>query len=130
MPKTAAIERAAPRTIIEEKDIEETIKNMPEDSFTVLDFMKTLRSIYPEVWEKLVKRFRLFGSKRRYTLATYLSNRLDMYSHKSYSILVAFTNYSEGRYKDYRKITHEERRHFGSPWIAIYRKKPGNNTSK
>lgn len=63
MPKTAAIERAAPRTIIEEKDIEETIKNMPEDSFTVLDFMKTLRSIYPEVWEKLVKRFRLWGVK-------------------------------------------------------------------
>jgi hypothetical protein len=67
---------------------------MPEDSFTGLDFMKTLRSIYPEVWEKLVKRFRLFWSKRRYTLATHLSNRLDMCSHKSYSILVAFTNYN------------------------------------
>lgn len=130
MPKTAAIERAAPRTIIEEKKTEETAKNMPEDSFTGLDFMKKSESICPEVWEKLVKRFGLFGSKRKYTLATYLSNRLDTCSHKPYSILIAFTNYSEGRFKDYRKTTEEEKRYFGSPWIAIYRKKPRNNKSK
>jgi hypothetical protein len=128
MPKTAALERAAPKTIIEEKKIEETIKNIPEDSFTVLDFVKTLKSIYPEVWENLVKRFGLFGNKRRYTAATYLSNRLDMYSHKPYSIFVAFTNYSEGRFKDYRRITEEERKSFGSPWIAVYKNRVRNKT--
>jgi hypothetical protein len=79
---------------------------------------------------KLVKRFGLFGSKREYTLGTYLSNRLDTYSHKPYSILIAFTSYGEGRFKDNRKTTEEEKRYFGSPWIAIYRNKPRNNTSK
>jgi len=44
------------KTIIEEKKIEETIKNIPKDSFTVLDFTEVFRRTYPEEWKRLVER--------------------------------------------------------------------------
>jgi len=43
------------KTIVEEKNIEETTKNIPRDSFTVLDFMEVFRSMFPEDWEDLAK---------------------------------------------------------------------------
>lgn len=112
------------KTIFEEEKIEETIKNINEESFTVLDFIKTLRRIHLQDWEALVERFGAFGSKRRYTVTTYLSNRLDTYSQSPHSLLVPFTRYKQAKFKDYRKTTHEERKIFGSPWIAVYKKKP------
>ena len=112
----------ASKTIIEEKKIEETIKKIRKDSFTVLDFIEVFRRVYPEDWERMVERFGFFGSKRRYTVATYLSNRIDVYSQKLYSILVPFTRYKE-KFKDYRKTTGEEKKVFGSPWIAVYKKR-------
>ena len=112
------------KTIIEEKKIEQTIKNIPKDWFTVLDFKEVFRRNYPEEWKRLVERFGLSGSKRRYTVTTYFSNRLDVYSQKPYSILAPFTRYKEGKFKDYRRTTEEERKVFGSPWIAVYKKKP------
>ncbi len=111
------------KIIVEEEKIEETIKKIPKDSFTVLDFIGAFKIMYPEDWKRLVRRFGVFGSKRRYTATTYLSNRLDVYSQQPYSILVPFTRYKEGRFKDYRRTTEEEKRVFGSPWIAVYKKK-------
>lgn len=64
------------KAIVEEEKIKESIKNISKDSFTVLDFMDVFREMYSEDWRRLVKRFGLFGSKRRYTVATYFSNRL------------------------------------------------------
>jgi hypothetical protein len=113
------------KTIFDEKRIEETIKRIPKDSFTVLDFIEAFSSIYHIDWESLVKRFGLFGSKRRYTVATYFSNRLDLYSQKQNSILIPFTRYREGKFKGYRKTTEDEKKVFGSPWIAVYEKKKG-----
>lgn len=118
------------KTIVEEKTMEETIKRMPKDQFTVLDFIEMFKRIYPEDWQRLVEGFGLFGSKRRYTVATYLSNRLDVYSQKPCSILVPFTRYKESKFKDYRKTTEEERKFFGSPWIAVYTKKQQNRRLK
>jgi len=115
------------KTIIEEAKIEETINNIHKETFTVLDFIETFRNLYPDGWKRLVERFGLFGSKKRYTVATYLSNRLDVYSQKSYSLLVQFTRYKEGKFRDYRKTTEEERKVFGSPWIAAYKKKRNND---
>jgi len=120
----------ASRTIIEEQKIEETIKSIPKDTFTVLDFIVVFRNLYPEEWKQLVERFGLFGSKRRYTVSTYFSNRLDVYSQKSYSILIPFTRYKEGKFRDYRKSTEEERKVFGSPWMAVYKKKEKNKRVK
>jgi hypothetical protein len=111
------------KVIVEEEKSEETIRNIDKDSFTVLDFIEVFKRLYPEVWEQLVKKFGLFGSKQRYTVTTYLSNRLDVYSQKPHSILVPFTRYKQGKFKDYRKTTDEERKIFGSPWIAIFKKK-------
>jgi hypothetical protein len=122
MLQEVAVEMGS-KTIVEEEKIKDTINRISKSSFTVLDFMEAFRNIYPEDWKKLVKRFGLFGDKRRYTVTTYLSNRLDIYSQKPYSILVPFTRYKEGKFKDYRKTNQEERKVFGSPWIAVYKKR-------
>jgi len=111
------------KTLVEEEKIEETIKNIHKNQFTVLDFIKVFKKLYPEAWEKLLEKFGLFGSKRRYTVTTYFSNRLDVYSQKPNSILVPFTRYKDGKFKDYRRTTRKERKVFGSPWIAVYKKK-------
>jgi hypothetical protein len=71
----------------------------------------------------LVGRFELYGEKKRYTVATYLANRLYIYSHKPSSLLKPFQKYSKGVKRDYRTATKEERESFGSRWMAIYRKK-------
>jgi hypothetical protein len=115
-----------PKTIIEEKKIEETIKKLSKNEFTVLDFIEAFRNIHPRDWKMLVEKFGVFGSKRRYTTTTYFSNRLDVYSQIAHSILIPFTRYSEGRFKHYRKTSEEERKIFGSPWIAVFKKKTAN----
>jgi len=111
------------KTLLEEEKIEETIKRIPQSSFTVLDFIEVFKEIYPEDWKRLVVRFGQFGEKRRYTVTTYFSNRLDVYSQKPHSLLFPFTRYSEGKFKDYRRTTIEERKRFGSLWIAVFKKR-------
>jgi hypothetical protein len=111
------------KVIVEEEKIEETVRKINKDSFTVLDFVEVFKRLHPEIWKQLVKRFGLFGNKRRYTVTTYFSNRLDIYSQKPHSILAPFTRYNQGKFKDYRKTTEEESKVFGSPQIAIFRKK-------
>ncbi|HVP92285.1 MAG TPA: hypothetical protein VMS94_00940 [Acidobacteriota bacterium] len=114
------------KALLEEEKIERTIRAVTNDSFTVLDFTVAFRNNYPVDWDKLVKRFGQFGSKRRYTITTYFSNRLDIFSQKPNSILEPFTRYKQARFKDYRRTTPEERKVFGSLWIAVFRKKKRN----
>jgi hypothetical protein len=109
--------------ILGEEKIKKTIEAIPSASFTVLEFMKTFAEEFPAEWKRLVKRYGLYGSKRRYTVATYLANRLYTYSHKSSSILRPFRRFEKGGKGDYRKSSKEEREKFGSPWIAVYRKR-------
>jgi hypothetical protein len=111
------------KTILEDGKIMETIAKLFKHSFTILDFMKTVKELFPGEWQKLVERFGLFGEKRRYTVATYLANRLYVHSHKPSSCLEPFRKYVKGGEGDYRRATKEEKEFFGSPWIAIYRKK-------
>jgi hypothetical protein len=113
----------ARKTLLEEGKIEETIRRIPANEFTVLDFTDVFKSLYPDDWGRLVERFGQLGEKRRYTVTTYLSNRLDVYSRKSHSLLRPFTPYSKAKFTDYRKPTEEERERFGSSWIALFRKK-------
>ena len=111
------------KTLLEENKIEVTIKNITNDSFTVLDFMVTFKEKYLVDWKNLVQRFGQFGSKRRYTVTTYLSNRLDAYSQKPGSLLEPFTRYKQAEFKDYRRTAPEERKVFGSLWIAVFRRR-------
>jgi len=111
------------KTLLKEEKIEATIRKISHSSFTILDFIEVFKELYPEDWKRLVERFGQFGEKRRYTVATYLSNRLDLYSQKPYSLLVPFTRYSKGKFKDYRRVTEEEKKLFGSHWIAVFKKK-------
>ena len=114
------------KTLLEEKKVEQAINAITNESFTVLDFITILKRKYPTDWKNLVERFGQFGSKRRYTVTTYLSNRLDVYSQKPCSLLKPFTRYSQAKFKDYRRTMLEERNVFGSPWIAVFRKKKRN----
>ncbi len=111
------------KTLLKEEKIEETIKRIPQSSFTVLNFIKIFEVLYPEDRKRLIERFGQFGEKRRYTVTTYLSNRLDLYSQKPYSLLHPLIHYSKGKFKDRRRTTNEERKYFGSPWIAVFRRK-------
>jgi hypothetical protein len=114
------------KTLLEEEKIERTISAVTNDSFTVLDFMTAFKREYPADWKNLVERFGQFGSKRRYTVTTYFSNRLDVFSQKPDSILEPFTRYKQAKLKHYRRTTPEERKVFGSLWIAVFRKKKRN----
>jgi hypothetical protein len=109
------------KNLLDEEKILDTIKKISKDSFTVLDFVQLFKRLYPEEWHQLVERFGTFGEKRRYTTTTYLSNRLDIYSQKTDSLLVPFARWKQARFKDYRRTTEEEK--FGSPWIAVFKKK-------
>ena len=111
------------KTLLEEDKIAATIRQIPSRSFTVLDFSEVLKMLYPADWQRLVARFGQLGEKRRYTVTTYLSNRLDVYSQKSDSLLQPFMRYNAARCKDYRRPAAEERRRFGSLWIAAFKKK-------
>ena len=110
--------------MIDEKKIEETIKSLPKHEFTVLDFIEAFKEIYPLEWNMLYERYGMYGEKRRYTSSTYLSNRLDLYSQRPDSLLFKFTRYREDKFRDRRRTTGEEKKVFGSPWIAVYRRKP------
>lgn len=110
-------------TLLDLEKIEETVKRIKKTSFTILDFIEVFQVLYPEEWRRLVNRFGKFGEKRRYTVSTYLSNRLDLYSHRQDTLLLPLTHYSEDGFKDRRRTTKEEKKRFGSPWIAVYRKK-------
>lgn len=116
------------KAIFEEVKIVEAIQKLPKSSFTILDFMATFKQLHPDQWRRLVERFGLFGEKRRYMVATYLANRLYSYSHKPKSRLAPFQKYKGGGKGDYRKATAEERKRFGSPWIAIYQKRHKRQT--
>lgn len=118
------------KPLLEEGKIEETIKQIPRNSFTVLDFIEVFRALYPKDWKELVERFGQFGQKRRYTVTTYFSNRLDVYSQKPKSLLHPFTRYSKGKFKDYRKPAQEEQKKFGGSWIAVFRKKTESEMPK
>lgn len=67
-----------------------------------------------------MERFGQFGEKRRYTVAAYLSSRLDLYFQKLHSLLKPLVHYSRGKFADRRRVAKEERKVFGSPWIAVY----------
>lgn len=97
--------------IIEPEKIQQTIKKIPEDTFTILDFMDKFKELFPDDWEILVERYGLFGEKRRYTVATYPSNRL----YKPNPLLKPFRKYESGGGGDFRRATKEEREVFGSP---------------
>ncbi|MFX1486302.1 MAG: hypothetical protein ACFFBS_04320 [Promethearchaeota archaeon] len=110
-------------TLLGLEKVEETVRRIRNTSFTILDFIEIFQRLYPKDWGRLLDRFGQFGEKRRYTVNTYLSNRLDIYSHKQGSLLLPLTHYSEGKFKDRRRTTNDEQKHFGSPWITVYKKK-------
>ena len=106
------------------EEVEAVIPQMPK-AFTILDFADAFAEQFPELWQQLVERYGLYGSGTRYSALTYLSNRLSAYSkRKTPGLLEPMPvgwKPGEGRYL--RRTTPEERQRFGSPWIAVYRRR-------
>ena len=111
------------KTLLEEDKIVAAIRHIPSRSFTVLDFIEVFKTLWPDDWQRLVARFGQLGEKRRYTVTTYLSNRLDVYSQKLGSLLQPLIHYSQAEFKDRRRTSKQERQRFGSPRIAVFKKK-------
>jgi hypothetical protein len=109
--------------LLSREEIESTVRAIRKREFTVLDFGDRLRTRNPGIWQALTARFGEFGEKRRYTVTTYLSNRLEEYSRRADGLLERHPHYSEDREAGYRRPDAEERTRFGSPWIAVYRKR-------
>jgi len=103
-------------TRVSVEQLETIICQMPE-SFTILDFVEAFREQFPDLWQQLVARYGLYGSGTRYSVLTYLSNRLSAYSkRKTPGLLEPMPvgwKPEEGRYL--RRTTPEERKRFGSP---------------
>ncbi len=101
--------------------LEAVLRRMAE-SFTVLDFCQAFEETFPNLWQQLVEHYGLYGSGTRYSVLTYLSNRLSSYSRRKTPGLLEPTPKGwkpvEGRYL--RHSTADERQHFGSPWIVVY----------
>jgi hypothetical protein len=109
--------------LLERETIESTIRSMRRREFTVLDFGDAPRKRQPGIWQDLVTRFGQFGEKRRYNVSTYLSNRLEEYSRLDSPLIERHQCYSEGRELGHRRPTENEKKRFGSPWIAVYRRR-------
>jgi hypothetical protein len=110
------------KVLLSEAKLESTIRRIPQDSFMVLDFVKSLKRLHVEDWKRPVERFGQHGQRRRYTVTTHLS-KLDLYSQNPNSLLGPFTSYSKGRFRDYSRLTEEERKHFGVSWIVVFKKR-------
>jgi hypothetical protein len=110
--------------LVPDDELEATIKRMP-DGFTVLDFADRFAEMFPPRWTELVDRYGLFGSGTRYSVLTYLGNRLSSYSRRKRTNLLLPTPQGwEPRPGPFlRRSTHTERERFGSPWIVIYRRR-------
>ncbi|TKJ29320.1 MAG: hypothetical protein CEE40_08780 [Chloroflexi bacterium B3_Chlor] len=111
------------KALVEKEEIVKTIRSMLQSSFAVLDFLEVFHLLYPKDRERFGERYAQFGEKRRYTVTTYLSNRPDLNSRQPGSLLLPLTRYSGDGTKDYKRRTAEERKRFGSPWIAVFRKR-------
>jgi hypothetical protein len=104
------------KTLLEEDKIAATIRQIPSRSFTVLDFSAVFKTLYPADWRRLVARFGQLGEKRRYTVTTYLSNRLDVYSQKPGSLLQPLTHYSQAKFNGRRRTSKEG---FIRSWLRV-----------
>jgi hypothetical protein len=107
-----------------DQQLEDIIERMP-DAFTILDFAEAFKCFWSAEWRELVETYGLYGSGTRYSALTYLSNKLSSYSRRKEHGLLEPTPVGwkprEGRFL--RRVTPEERKHFGSQWIVVFRRR-------
>ncbi|MCJ2520415.1 MAG: hypothetical protein LN412_05645 [Candidatus Thermoplasmatota archaeon] len=61
--------------LVSDEQLEPVIQEMPE-AFTILDFATAFERLHATVWAHLEERYGLYGSGTRYSVMTYLSNRM------------------------------------------------------
>lgn len=98
--------------------IEYVIKNMNMPQFTVLDFGKFIQENDRDLWDMLTNKY----ANKNYSAYSYLSHRLIRYSKEKDSLLEKHIPY---RISDecFRKPTKEEKKHFKSDNIVVFKVK-------
>lgn len=104
----------------------ETIEAIPSDAFTILDFISLFADRFPTEWALLQSTFgeRGDGSRRSYTAATYLGNRLSQLTKKPGGPLLPMVKWQAGGVEtpNQRIATSEERRMGADRIIRVFRK--------
>lgn len=113
--------------MVSDEQIARTIEAIPADGFTIVEFIRTFADLYPESWSSLVVSFGLKGdgSKRGYTAATYLGNRLSQLTKKPGSPLLPLVRWQKGGVEtpNQRRATPEERATGAETIVRIFRKR-------
>jgi len=117
--------------LVPDAELEATIRMMPM-AFTVLDFADVFAESFPLRWAQLVDRYGLYGSGTRYSVLTYLGNRIGSYSRRKEPNLLEPTpsgwTPEEGPFL--RRTSPEERKRFGSHWIVVYRRRDAEDRER
>lgn len=104
-----------------------TIAAIASDAFTIFDFIAAYSRLYPEHWDQLVHVFgtRGDGSRRNYTAATYLGNRLWQITKKPGSPLLPLMRWQKGGVEtpSQRRATPAERAMGAEGIIRVFRKR-------
>ncbi|QIB27022.1 hypothetical protein [Caloranaerobacter azorensis] len=103
---------------ITNEEIEYIIKNMNMPQFTVLDFGKFIQENNKDLWDMLTNKY----TNKYYSAYSYLSQRLIRYSKEKGSLLEEHISYSISN-ECFRKPTKEEKKHFKSDNIAVFKVK-------
>ncbi len=109
--------------LVPDEEVEATIELMAP-SFSILAFADAFAAAFPDRWDALVERYGLYGSGTRYSVLTYLGNRLSSYSRRTEANLLEPTpeGWSPREGPFLRRSTDEERERFGSAWMVVYRR--------
>lgn len=114
-------------TIVTDPQIEQAIASIPGDAFTILDFIRVFADRFPTEWALLQATFgeRGDGSRRHYTAATYLGNRLSQFTKRPESPLLPMVKWQAGGVEtpNQRVATAEERRMGADRIIRVFRKR-------
>ncbi len=109
--------------LIPDDELEAVIGSMP-GGFTVLDFADRFAAEYPARWDEPTERYGLYWSGTRYSVLTYLGNRLSGYLRRKEPGLLepAPRGWKPEESRFLRRPTRSERERFGSPWMVVYRR--------
>ncbi|MGE5675513.1 MAG: hypothetical protein ACM3XM_16825 [Mycobacterium leprae] len=113
--------------LVTDAQVELTVQTIPGDAFTIFDFVRTFSALYPEDWTNLVAAYgeKGDGTRRGYTAAAYLGNRLSQLTKKPGSPLLPLVRWQRGGVEtpNQRHATAAERAMGAEGIIRVFRKR-------
>lgn len=107
--------------------MESAVAAITGEAFTIFEFMRVYSDLYPATWLQLIAVFgeKGDGSRRSYTAATYLGNRLWQLTKKPGSPLLPLVRWQRGGVEtpNQRRATPEERAMGAETIVRVFRKR-------